>query len=111
MLHICHEANIADKYEYKRIFNETNYRTFENLLENETWLSVYEALSVDTKYNNFITKFSNYFNIAFPLKKYKVQARNKKRITERNQKCQRKVKSSSRVMSAKTNTQTNIHRV
>lgn len=57
-LDIYHVKNTKAKpiYEFKRIFSDANYQNFYNCLNNESWLPVYEAISVDDdKYNNFIS--------------------------------------------------------
>jgi Reverse transcriptase (RNA-dependent DNA polymerase) len=57
------------KYSYKRIFSEENYRTFCNLLENETWADTINQQTTDDKYKHFMDVVINNLNTAFPSKK------------------------------------------
>lgn len=55
----------------KRSFSDSSIDSFLQDLEREGWQSVFEAGDVDTAFNNFHDTFSFYFNLSFPLKRYK----------------------------------------
>lgn len=59
-----------NSYQRKRVFSSQNYEYFYNLLCTEVWFSVYEALTVDEKYNAFCAIICTHFNLAFPFKQF-----------------------------------------
>lgn len=85
-LDIYHGKNTNTKptYEYKRIFSVANYQNLYNCLNDETWLPVYEAISVNDKYNNFITILLEHYNTSFPLKKVKIPTKKRPKWITQN---------------------------
>lgn len=71
-------------YCYRRIYNEKNYSNFFKCLGGESWMSVYEALTVDEGFTNFINILKFYHDLAFPIVKIKTSSSggNKKWITK-----------------------------
>lgn len=66
------------QFAYKRVFNEQNYNNLYAYLQNETWLSVYEAHDVNAAFRVFSELLIYYINIAFPITKICLNKNQKK---------------------------------
>lgn len=63
-------ANISKnqkKFIYRRIFSNQNYNVLNYLLQQELWLDVYEANTVNDACRIFVESLSYYINISFPV--------------------------------------------
>lgn len=63
------------EYCFRRVFSNDNYNTIFGLLIQETWLSVYEARTVDDMFDKFLRKLICYYNEAFPVRKLQQKKR------------------------------------
>ena len=68
---------------YRRNFNDSNLKTFQNLIAKENWQEIYDANGFNTKFEIFNSTFTYYFNCAFPITKIKMKNTNKKWFTPR----------------------------
>lgn len=68
-------------YQWRRcVNNKNNLSKFLDLLKNESWQNVYNAQTVDNKYNNFDNIISCHFNNSFPLKKIKIRQTQQRKV-------------------------------
>jgi Reverse transcriptase (RNA-dependent DNA polymerase) len=63
-----------DRFKLTRKFSDKNWQTFIDFLIKENWQTVYDVVDVDEKSNIFMTKITEYFELAFPLKKIVIRA-------------------------------------
>lgn len=67
----------TENYLYKRSFSEINKYYFAYCLDRELWTEMYDesdhTTDINFKFNYFISTLSYYFNLSFPLIKYKKQ--------------------------------------
>lgn len=67
-----------DKFIIKRMYSDQNKIKFYELLSNSDWGNVYIATTANKKYNEFFKIISVSFELAFPLKKIKLQNKDNK---------------------------------
>jgi hypothetical protein len=63
-----------DQFKWIRDYSDENWKTFNELLQIETWINVFSAPNVDTMCSNFMNKLIDYFEQSFPLKKIVIRA-------------------------------------
>lgn len=62
------ETSETHWYTWRRDINSTNEREFHYLLNKANWNEVYNSVTVDQKYDTFLSTFKLCFDIAFPKK-------------------------------------------
>ncbi|XP_052129829.1 uncharacterized protein LOC127751012 [Frankliniella occidentalis] len=76
------KRNSGIKFKYQRVYPQTKIALFCNELENQSWSDMYEAKTINEKFNNFHKKFSELYENYFPLKKCKVNEKDKRWVTK-----------------------------
>lgn len=66
---------------YLRDYSESNLIAFKNLLNNENWIEVYNALDVNSMFDNFSRLFRFHYDCVFTFKKLRQPKRKKKWYT------------------------------
>ena len=71
------------EYRYTRLYNDINYTNFFNHMNNESWNEIYNAITAEEGFTNFINTLIYYNNLCFPLTKINIHKthRNKGWIT------------------------------
>ena len=65
------KSKTKQKPTFKRNFSQTNVNNFKETLSNFNWAETLTKNDVDTAFNSFWSVFLDFYNLHFPLKKFK----------------------------------------
>lgn len=88
---------------YSRTYNEANYKNYYYQLGNENWQDVFDAVTVEEGFNNFVNIMSYYHDSCFPYKKISTKHAKNAWITPGIKKSSEKLKFLYQIKSATNN--------